>query len=247
MEATVKSSMNNKYDPRQRIVGAIVLVVIAIVFLPMLFSKPENKPDEDKASSGAVMEITSEGKKVFVSRIKPIEEKPAKAPITVEKPKAPAKKDQARDQQDTSALFRPVIVSPASSASDKKNPAKSTVTASSDKTVPSTSIKKAEPVKKSAPAKKAAAPVTTKKTTASSSGQWIVQVGSFSQKSNADKAIRKLRSRGYTVHSSPIKTSKGTVTRVWLGPFSSHDRASRIQASVKRSTGMGAIIKTYNK
>jgi DedD protein len=78
---------------------------------------------------------------------------------------------------------------------------------------------------------------------ASKSG-YMVQVGSYSNKSNADKAAGKLRAKGYTVHTGPVKTSKGTVTRVWLGPFKDRKTADKIKASVKRSTGMSAIIKT---
>jgi cell division septation protein DedD len=73
----------------------------------------------------------------------------------------------------------------------------------------------------------------------------MVQVGSYSKQSNADKAAGKLRAKGYTVHTNPVKTSKGTVIRVWLGPFKEKKTANKIQASVKRSTGMSAIIKTY--
>ena len=66
------------------------------------------------------------------------------------------------------------------------------------------------------------------------------------KKENAERAAGKLRAKGYTVHSEPVKTSKGVVTRVWLGPFSSRSKADKIKSSVKRSTGMSGIIKTYN-
>jgi DedD protein len=98
---------------------------------------------------------------------------------------------------------------------------------------------------KTASVKKSAPPAqSSSKTAASAKSGYMVQVGSYSNKSNADKAAGKLRAKGYTVHTGPVKTSKGTVTRVWLGPFKDRKTADKIKASVKRSTGMSAIIKT---
>ena|GEM_PF-1261916 len=256
MAATAKPNMIN-YDPRTRLVGAVVLVVIAIIFLPMLFGTSDKASDDDrKTGNSVVMEITSEGKKVFVSRIAPIEDvpvadatalgltnpdkqksksktaavaekkKPQKiktAPKKEVKPAESASKNSGQSSQ--SALIRPMYVAPSkTSETGKKKTTAPAATASAKKTTP---------------------PVTSsKKTAAPATSSWIVQVGSYSKKANADNAAGKLRTKGYTVHTTPIKTSKGTVTRVWLGPFKDRKRADKIQASVKRSTGMSAIIKT---
>jgi DedD protein len=235
--ATAKSRIP-QYDPRGRLVGAVVLVIIAIIFLPMLFSRPEESADDDKVDDNdVVMEITSEGKKVFVSRIKPIEdqqaaETPSAKPVDstqqaqAEPSKESTSKQPATDTATTgrSALIQPAIVAPSSQ--------------------PEADNQKSTPEAKAASAAKAPVAAVGKKSSTAAESGWIVQVGSFSNKTNADNAAAKLRARGYTVHSTPVNTSKGTVTRVWLGPFSSKDRATKIQASIKRSTGMSAMIKT---
>lgn len=235
--ATAKNRIP-QYDPRSRLVGAVVLVVIAIIFLPMLFNRPEESADDDKTDDNAVvMEITSEGKKVFVSRIKPIEDqqtaenlsaRPVEStPQTQVKPTGKTSSEQpATDTSTTgkSALIQPAIVAPSRSpVADNKKSTSAAKTASTAQ-APTTAADK-------------------KSSTAAESG-WIVQVGSFSNKTNAGNAAAKLRSKGYTVHSTAVETSKGTVTRVWLGPFSSKEGAIKIQASIKRSTGMSAMIKT---
>ena len=256
MAATAKSN-NTHYDPRTRLVGAIVLVVIAIIFLPMLFNRPVDTASDESDSNSVVMEITSEGKKVFVSRIAPIEDVPVsdsatlgltntgqqkltrdgeakkqpgkqadKAPAPEEKKPSSSSAKNTTKQVNSSALIRPVIVAPKQTSQNKTSTAKPAAQTSQSKTT-------------SSPEKTAAA-----KSAPKGSG-WMVQVGSYSKQSNADKAAGKLRAKGYTVHTNPVKTSKGTVIRVWLGPFKEKKTANKIQASVKRSTGMSAIIKTY--
>ena len=66
MSATVKNNFQ-EYDPRHRLTGAVVLILLAIILLPMLLSKDQDvqEPEIDPV----VMEVTKEGKKVFVSRI----------------------------------------------------------------------------------------------------------------------------------------------------------------------------------
>lgn len=56
------------YDPKARIVGAIVLVSLAVIFLPMALEAPAT-PD---ATAAAVIEIPQKDRKVFVSKITPI-------------------------------------------------------------------------------------------------------------------------------------------------------------------------------
>lgn len=244
MAATAKPNMIN-YDPRTRLVGAVVLVVIAIIFLPMFFGTSDKASDDDrKTENSVVMEITSEGKKVFVSRIAPIEDVPVADATAL----GLTNPDKQKSKSKTAAV------------AEKKKPQKV-------KTAPKKEVKPAESASKNsgqssqsalirpmyvAPSKtsetgkkKTTPPVTSsKKTAAPATSSWMVQVGSYSKKANADNAAGKLRAKGYTVHTTPIKTSKGTVTRVWLGPFKDRKRADKIQASVKRSTGMSAIIKT---
>ena len=69
MSATVNSNFQD-YDPRHRLTGAIVLILLAVIFLPMLLSK---SPDvTNTGDEPVVMEITKDGNNVFVSRISAI-------------------------------------------------------------------------------------------------------------------------------------------------------------------------------
>ena len=66
MSATVKNNFQ-EYDPRHRLTGAVVLILLAIILLPMLLSKEQDT--EPPEAEPAVMEVTIGSKKVFVSRI----------------------------------------------------------------------------------------------------------------------------------------------------------------------------------
>lgn len=47
---------------------------------------------------------------------------------------------------------------------------------------------------------------------------WVIQLGSFRHKKNVDELIKKLKDKGYTVFSNPIKTRTGNLTKVFVGP-----------------------------
>ena len=58
----------------------------------------------------------------------------------------------------------------------------------------------------------------------STTGMWAVQLGSFSNKENAEKLAADLRKQGYAAFLSQLTTEKGLLHRVRIGP--QKDRAS---------------------
>jgi len=58
----------------------------------------------------------------------------------------------------------------------------------------------------------------------STTGMWAVQLGSFSNKENAEKLAADLRKQGYAAFLSQLATDKGRLHRVRIGP--QKDRAS---------------------
>ncbi|MFD2166258.1 SPOR domain-containing protein [Thalassotalea euphylliae] len=47
---------------------------------------------------------------------------------------------------------------------------------------------------------------------------WVIHLGSFKHQKNVDDLMRKLKAGGYTAFTQPIKTQKGTLTKVIVGP-----------------------------
>ena len=257
MSATVKNNFQ-EYDTRHRLTGAVVLILLAIILLPMLLSKDQDvqEPEIDPV----VMEVTKDGKKVFVSRISsataPNESPVAEGQQVVEKASnggageksSSAAKDSSKsssEDQGSSALFKPM------SSSDVK---KSAVTkpASSDKKTSEPTTKKIftkEPAAKSTSANTTTPKTTTKSaskktSTAVAGGGWMLQVGVFSQSANANNKVAELKKKGFDAKSSTIKTSKGTVTKVWIGPFKDRSSAEKMQERLQHKTRQrGMVVK----
>lgn len=47
---------------------------------------------------------------------------------------------------------------------------------------------------------------------------YVIQLGSFSHKSNVDALTNKLRGNGFKAFTKPVKTPNGTLTKVFVGP-----------------------------
>lgn len=66
--------------------------------------------------------------------------------------------------------------------------------------------------------------------TADPGGSWRVVVGSFANRENADRLAATLRQQGYPVGLE----AAGNLTRVWVGPYNTQDRARTVAGSLDR-------------
>lgn len=241
MSAAVNNNFQ-EYDPRHRLTGAVVLILLAIILLPMLLSKSPD--DQEQVAEPVVMEVTKEGKKVFVSRITSVD--PAKLSADSET-KNPAEKvsssgDKETDKiessdQGSSALFKPMSHTTAT----KTSSAKSTATKAKSGTASSSKPAVKKTTSKSSTSKST---VSKKSTTAAASGGWILQVGVFSQSANADKKVSELKKKGFNAKSGKVKTSKGVATKVWIGPFKDRVSAEKMQDRLQHKTRQrGMVVK----
>lgn len=266
MSATVKNNFQ-EYDPRHRLTGAVVLILLAIILLPMLLSKEQDA--EPPEAEPAVMEVTIGSKKVFVSRISSATREESsgdnegqkitssskadneasttsssvkKSEKATGKSKQTSKDESKEEVEETSALFRPMT--PA--AGNKSSATKAETSDKKTGEVSDTKKSSKAPAAKTSPSK-----ATTKKTTtakksssAAASGAWILQVGVFSQSANASKKVAELKKKGFNAKTSKLKTSKGTVTKVWLGPFKDRPSAEKMQDRLQHKTRQrGMVVK----
>lgn len=214
------------YDPRQRLTGAVVLILLAIVLLPMLLNKAPDPQVAEEAGT-VVMEVTKEGKKVFVSRISSTTEKDVAA-VQQQKNGPEAKKSDLKDNaKQSSALFKPMSKIPARPV---------TATKSKGQTV----------AKKSTTAQPAKKQPAIKKSKAVAVGGWIVQVGVYSQSANASKKVSELKKKGFTASSGEVKSPKGIVTKVWIGPFKDRKSAEKMQDRLLHKTRQRGIVVNNN-
>ncbi|KZZ54589.1 hypothetical protein A3760_32660, partial [Oleiphilus sp. HI0122] len=187
---------------KQRLVGAFVILSLAVIFLPMVFDKPHR-----------------EGNAV-VEQVPP---KPMRETVVISRPTKPDYKKRAveseGDSESESSLPKLVAVE------SGMNEASATPEVSQ---VPSRDIidsEKRSDVVESASSKADSKPriVDTKVY----SNVWMVQLGTFSKQENAYSLRDRLRKIGIDGHTKPIKS--GSATRVFAGPFVTKKEALRIK------------------
>jgi DedD protein len=72
---------------------------------------------------------------------------------------------------------------------------------------------------------------------AAGGGRYVVQVASFSSIGNANRLSETLRGHGHAVLSDTVKSDVGTLHRVRIGPFASEAQANEAAAGVRRQVG----------
>ncbi len=78
--------------------------------------------------------------------------------------------------------------------------------------------------------------------TASSTGMWAVQLGSFSNKENAEKLAADLRKQGYAAFLSQLTTSSGQLHRVRIGPQKDRESAEAMAARLLKVGHKGQVV-----
>jgi len=204
-----RKSAEEEFNPRHRIVGAVILVALAVIFLPMLLS--DHPPEPRTTIPGAMP--TPESRSAVV-------------------PGAPVP-DAARapDGEPAAAGMRSVTipVEPAGKAAPVPPSAPSAPPtaekAAPEKPVPAEPPTPPKAAKSTPPASSKPAPV--------SKGKWIVQMGVFSQMENAQRLQSKLRQKGYSAVLDPPRPAAGAPVRVEVGPYrdeaAAHAAATRLQ------------------
>lgn len=76
----------------------------------------------------------------------------------------------------------------------------------------------------------------------SSTGMWAVQLGSFSNRDNAERLAADLRGEGYAAFLSQLPTDGGELHRVRIGPQSNRDDAETVAARLTDSGHAGQVV-----
>jgi DedD protein len=199
---------------RRRLVGAIALVLAAVIVLPMVFD-----PEPRGSAPPVNVRIPGEDDTAFVPKVT--------AKKALEKPK-PAAEAAAKAPGKTEDKV-------AEGSGEKTAPAVPDATA--EKPAPKIEIVVKRAVEKPAPApvaaraKADAVRAEAAKAEAALAGeQFIVPAGAYVDPSGV---IDRLRAAKIPFYTEPIATKSGTVTRVRAGPFASRDAADRVLQQLK--------------
>ena len=193
---------------RRRLVGAIALVLAAVIVLPMVFD-----PEPRGSAPPVNVRIPGEDDSAFVPKVTAKKAQEKSKPAAEASAKAAAK---AAGKAEENVAEGPVA---------KAVPA--VPEAPAEKTAP-----KIEIVVKRAEEKPAPPPLVERaKAEAALAGeQFIVPAGAYVDPSSV---IDRLKAAKIPFYTEPIATKAGTVTRVRAGPFASRDAADRVLQPLK--------------
>jgi len=202
---------------KERLVGAAVLVVLAVIFVPMVL----DGPDEPSATAPTTVAAVPAGASTFRYDLEAPLPTPGAAPGTTAPATSPGTAASV-------AGAAPIAV-PTATAAVKPATAPATKPASSVAPKPAASEPKPT--------------VTTKPTPApapSATGGWAAQVGSFSKQATADGVAADLKGKGFKAFVMPHKDGKTTLYRVRVGPVASREAADALAKKIIAKTGQTA-------
>ncbi len=219
---------------KQRLVGASVLIALAVVVLPMLLG---GRP-EGEATRTTRIEVSEPPEEIdFTVRRYPIGEQSA----VETPPPPPAKLDLPAPQANDPVQPEPPAAEPglAEAVPDESGDPAATA-AKAEESVPPPAVAEAEPEPEPEPESEAAPAVAEPPTVAprtapaaSPSGRYVVQVASFGSVGNARKLAEKLGGLGYSVLTDTVSADVGTLNRVRVGPYGSEAEAQRAVARLR--------------
>ncbi len=200
---------------KQRLVGAIVLVALAVIFVPSFLREKQVEPVNTET---LIPDPPERETMTFESPTPPDDVEPAPAPETMFMP------DDSREQPVADSLEQ----ARAQEASESASGADTGETTSggtrdnagdddgeSDSDLPEA---------------------------ASEEGAWVVQVASLSSADSARKLRDRLQDEGHRAYVREASTSSGQVSRVYIGPKIERAQAEAIKAAVDESLKVESLI-----
>jgi DedD protein len=239
---------------RRRLVGAVVLALGVAVVVPMLL-ETEQKPLGDDVA----VKIPPVDSGKFVNRLnenapnanaQPSDDAakatPSAPPATVDAPADRPQKYDTHVREPAPTAQPPVIVSDLAAP---KAPGAEGVSSTNAAELPVPRIANSESGKSAAPTSAHAATEAARTASASHpSAQrdgFAVQLAAFADDKGANSLAGRLKKAGYAAYTEPLKTSKGTLWRVRVGPYPSREAAiaARDKLKTEGQSGIVAAIK----
>jgi len=211
---------------KQRLVGALVLLMLAIIFLPLILDGRDEDHDEVvyRAPQEPVIQITHKGSDQVEKRLEK-----AKAQFVVDR--TPALVDEAADDEVSTAIAE----KPAAKIKQKA------VSAEQQSNIDQTRVQFIKELAETQKVKKT--PIQSKMALADA---WTVQVAAFSKLENAKVLQSKLISKSYMAYIVSNDDNAKRLHRVFVGPELRKNRARIIQQALKKEFKLAGMIKSYN-
>ncbi len=223
---------------QKKLVGAAVLIALAVIFLPMLF---DGKKDETPVS----MQIEIPPKPTFDIPNR-LEREPASSPnVVAQAPEPPVQTIEITTDEPPVAPPPAERTAPVEQKTVSEPPAPSKpVEQPKPKKDDKPPARKPEPKKAEKP--KPQQPTRTTKSPAGGGAGYVVQVGSFSQKTNAEALTRKLQAGGFPAFVESTKAGGKSIYRVKVGPRPTREAADDLRQRLIDKQRLEGIIVSHH-
>ncbi|NNA59330.1 SPOR domain-containing protein [Pseudomonas koreensis] len=203
---------------KQRMVGALVLVALAVIFLPMLFSRQDEQRQVTVEAPAAPQ----------APAVPQVQLEPVAVPEPQTLPQEPVPSDDEVAEQSTPSM--PIAPAPAPTPAPVAKPV-----APAPAPVTRPTVAPAQPIA-AAPAK----PDTTQSRVDANglSVSWSVQLASLSSRESAQSLQKTLRSQGYNAY---IRSADGK-NRVFVGPLIERAEADRLRDVLSRQQNLKGFV-----
>lgn len=204
-----------KYGMRERLSGAIILIALAVIFVPMLFDEPA-----------------------------PREERPQPV-MTIEQPVDVERRDVPDPQPPASlGEIQPPDVAETAESSDAADDVPEDTPAASSEPADDIERSVEDPIAELARAAderlaREEAAASSAVTPSASSGEWAVQVGSFGEPANVERLQTQLRNQGFNVYTRPRDNN---LTSVYVGPYASSEAGERAMVELKEQANLQGLL-----
>lgn len=204
---------------KQRIVGAVVLLALAVIFLPMLFTREDElrqvhveAPPMPQAPAMPSTELEDvqvpEPQALLDEPVPPLDANGGVAQVPTTPPAVPAP-SQAPRQQSAPAPAQPVAAPPVAQAQPQAAPAQPAAKVEEKRLDPN------------------GLPVS-----------WSIQLASLSNRASAENLQKSLRNQGYNAY---IRSADG-MNRVFVGPVIERAEAERLRDSLSRQQKLNGFV-----
>jgi len=220
---------------KQRVIGALVLVSLAVIFVPMLFDEPHSE------RTSTTIKLPEEPPFPEVEAPEPvsieapsyhIEESAGGSAPVLEQPDPATEVAPAMQGEAAPAIEQPAAA--AEPAAPKPEPAPREQPRTQESTPPTSTP---------APAESTASAEYTR----SLAGAWVVQLGSFGNADNARRLRDDVRERGYNSHLQEVVRGEQTLVRVFSGPFAEKAEAERAKQVLDKAFGLNSLVTSGDK
>ena len=235
-------ALPQKKRARHRLIGALVVCLIAAVAVPLLLeSEPTRPPVADVPVKVAPREPGASARGAIEPgaevRENASREGASKAADGARDPiQRLADAAEARARTESAATAKPGAAAKDGGAAKDPAAAKDAGAAKDP-----AAAKERAPAKESATTKEPATGKVSTVPKADAGRRYVLQVGAFSADAGANAAVERVRAAGQQAYTERVKTDGGVRVRVRVGPFTNREAAEQARASLK-AAGIDAAL-----